>query len=93
MILAGILGLVAAMVGWKLSIHQPAPFVGYWYLVAAVVLIGAFAMVRRQAWQQAEPIWSPPTRRVAQAMLSAAGRRICPRLADGRGRQVTHRSR
>ena len=69
MILAGILGLVAAMAGWKLSIHQPTLFVGYWYLVAAVVLIGAFAMVRRQAWQQAEPIWSPPTRRVAQAML------------------------
>ena len=68
-IFAGILGLVAAMVGWELSIHQPALFVGYWYLVAAVGLIGAFALMRRQAWQQAEPFWSPPTRRVAQAML------------------------
>ena len=28
-------------------------------------------MVRRQAWQQSEPFWSPPTRRVAQAVMPA----------------------
>jgi hypothetical protein len=69
MIFAGILGLVAALVGWKLSIYQPSHFVGYWYCVGALGVIGAFVMVRRQAWQQSEPFWSPPTRRVAQAML------------------------
>jgi hypothetical protein len=69
MIFAGILGLVAAVVGWKLGITQPMAFVEYWYGVAAVGVIGAFLMVRRQAWQQSEPIWSPPTRRVAQAIL------------------------
>jgi hypothetical protein len=71
MIFAGALGLVAAAFGWKLGIIQPKAFVSYWYGVAAVGVIGAFMMVRRQAWQQAEPFWSPPTRRVAQAMLPA----------------------
>jgi hypothetical protein len=69
MIYAGILGLTAALAGWKLSISGPTLFVIYWYLVAAAALVGAFAMVRRQAWRQSEPVWSPPTRRVAQAML------------------------
>jgi len=69
MIFAGALGLSAAVLGWKLGIVQPKLFVGYWYGVAAVGVIGAFMMVRRQAWQQSEPFWSPPTRRVAQAVL------------------------
>src|SRR3974390_2283046 len=48
MIFAGALGLSAAVVGWKLGIIQPKLFVGYWYGVAAVGVIGAFMMVRRQ---------------------------------------------
>lgn len=68
---AGILGLVAAGIGYALSLSRPAFFVGYWFAVAALGLTGAFLLVRRQAWQQAEPFWSPPTRRVAQAMLPA----------------------
>jgi hypothetical protein len=71
MIFAGVLGSVAAYGGWKLKIDYAAYFVAYWYCVGAIGLIGAFLMVRRQAWQQAEPFWSPPTRRVAQAMLPA----------------------
>lgn len=66
---AGVLGLVAAVAGWKVGLKQPAAFIGYWFAVAAVGLTGAFLMVRRQAWQSAEPFWSPPTRRVAQAMV------------------------
>jgi hypothetical protein len=69
MIFAGLLGLVAAGAGWKFSISEPRWFVGYWFCVGVVALAGAFLMVRRQAWQQSEPFWSPPTRRVAQAML------------------------
>jgi hypothetical protein len=71
MIFAGALGMVAAVLGMKLGIVQPKLFVGYWYGVAALGVIGAFMMVRRQAWQQSEPFWSPPTRRVAQAVLPA----------------------
>jgi len=69
MILAGVLGLAAAVVGRGLSLSDPVRFVGYWYGVGVVSLLGAFLLVRRQAWQHAEPFWSPPTRRVALAML------------------------
>jgi len=68
---AGTLGLAAAALGYALSLSRPALFVGYWFAAAALGLTGALLMVRRQAWQQAEPFWSPPTRRVAQAMLPA----------------------
>jgi vacuolar-type H+-ATPase subunit I/STV1 len=34
-----------------------------------VAVIGAFLLVRRQALKERESFWSPPTRRVAQALL------------------------
>jgi len=39
--------------------------------VCLIVLAGAFFLVRRQALKNSENFWSPPTRRVAQAMLPA----------------------
>lgn len=70
---AGALGLAAAFLGRFLGVTQPQSFVAYWYGVAFVVILGAFLMVRRQAWQQSEPFWSPPTRRVALALLPSLG--------------------
>jgi hypothetical protein len=69
MICVGGIGMVAAVVGWYEALFRPAWFVGYWFFVGVAALTGAFLLVRRQAFQQAEPFWSPPTRRVAQAML------------------------
>lgn len=69
MIFAGLVGLGAAALGWALKISQPVSFVAYWYGVGLIGLCGAFLLMRRQAWKQAEPFWSPPTRRVAQAFL------------------------
>jgi hypothetical protein len=69
MIYVGTVGVLAALGGWSLRISSPTAFVGFWFCVGAIALTGAFLMVRRQAWQQAEAFWSPPTRRVAQAML------------------------
>jgi hypothetical protein len=69
MIFVGLAGLAAAGLGWALRISQPVSFVAYWYGVGLIGLGGAFVLVRRQAWKQAEPFWSPPTRRVAQAFL------------------------
>jgi hypothetical protein len=37
--------------------------------ISAVAIIGAFLLVRRQAIKDGEQLWSPPTRRVAQAMF------------------------
>ncbi len=71
MIYVGLLGLAAACAGYFLKMREAYHFILYWYGVGAVALTGAFLMVRRQAWQQSEPLWSPPTRRVAWAMLPA----------------------
>lgn len=71
MMSVGAVGVLAAAVGFGLQISSPASFIVYWYVVGALGLSGALLLVRRQAWQQQEPFWSPPTRRVAQAMLPA----------------------
>ncbi len=65
----GVVGIIAAAVGWSLAIDRLPVFVAYWFAVAALALTGALLLVRRQAFQQAEPFWSPPTRRVGQAVL------------------------
>ena len=69
MLLLGILGIVAALAGWLLGMSSPRAFVWYWIAVSGVGISGAYFMVRRQALRDAEPFWSPPTRRVTQAAL------------------------
>jgi hypothetical protein len=71
MIYAGVLGIVAAVVGCILRIQTPQTFIGYWAGVGIVALTGSFLLVRRQALKESGPFWSPPTRRVAQALLPA----------------------
>ena len=39
--------------------------------VAVICLAEAFLLIRRQALKEAEAFWSPPTRRVAQAISPA----------------------
>jgi hypothetical protein len=69
MTFCGVMGVAAGGLGWKLNIHSTRGFVGFWSAVAAAALLGALLLVRRQALKDAEPFWSPPTRRVAQAIL------------------------
>lgn len=69
MLLLGILGIVAASTGVLLSIESGIAFGVYWLLVSILGVSGAYLMVRRQALKDAEPFWSPPTRRVTQAVL------------------------
>src|SRR5512133_449370 len=69
MIFNGVIGLGGGIVGWTLKISSTRAFVAYWAVVALVALAGSFALVRRQALRDAEPFWSPPTRRVAQALV------------------------
>jgi len=61
-------GLTAGGVGWMTQCDSPRRFILYWFAVACAALAGAFVVVRRQALREHEPFWSPPTRRVAQAM-------------------------
>ena len=68
-IVAGILGILAAgltqMAGWTGKDH----FVVYWMSVAAITGAVVLMLMYRQAIKAGETFWSPPTRRVAQAML------------------------
>jgi hypothetical protein len=64
MIFNGIVGLAAAALGWSLRIDSPGGFVFFWGVVSLVAAGGSFLLVRRQALKEAEPFWSPPTRRV-----------------------------
>jgi hypothetical protein len=68
MIWAGALGICAAAAGCYWQIESSAGFIAYWMVVAVLVMVGAFVLVRRQAIKSAEPFWSPPTCRVAQAI-------------------------
>ena len=71
MILAGTTGIIGGLAGWQLELETNTAFVLLWLGVATVALIGALLLVRRQALKDSEPFWSPPTRRVCQALLPA----------------------
>ena len=69
MTFCGVVGIVAGIAGWQMKINSLRGFVLFWSAVAAAALLGSLLLVRRQALKDAEPFWSPPTRRVAQAMV------------------------
>jgi hypothetical protein len=79
--LAGALGLSAGIESWR-------AFVAWWLTAAFVAVAGAFAVARRQALQDNDRFWSPPTVRVTQAMvppLAAGFVFSLAMLADGFG--------
>jgi hypothetical protein len=67
----GVVGIAAAIAGWLAKVESLGAFALYWIVICLVVIAGAFLLVRRQALRTGEPFWSPPTRRVAQAMIPA----------------------
>lgn len=69
MIYNGVVGSVAAAVGWWWRIGPPQAFILYWAAMGVIGMAGSFFLVRRQALKDSEPFWSPPTRRVTQAFL------------------------
>jgi hypothetical protein len=69
MLAIGTLGVAAGLAGWFLHWSSTSSFAGYWCGVSAVGLCAAFLLVRRQALKDSDPFWSPPTRRVTQAMI------------------------
>ena len=69
MLLLGAVGVVAAIVGWSFRIESGRGFVGLWLAVSVLTVIGAYMLARRQALRDGELFWSPPTRRVTQALL------------------------
>lgn len=69
MLAAGIIGSLAAIGGISGRLESPKAFLSLWFGAAALTIIAALLLVRRQAIKDAEPFWSPPTRRVTQALV------------------------
>ena len=76
-ITVGVLGLAAAAFAQAVDWTEHNRFAAYWMGVAGVSMLSALLLIRRQALKGGEEFWSPPTRRVAQAMA--------PMLAVGLG--------
>jgi hypothetical protein len=68
MLFAGLIGALTAAMGLIFHLNLPRSFGVLWLGAAIVVVAGAFFIVRRQALKNNEAFWSPPTRRVAQAL-------------------------
>ena len=64
----GIVGISAGFLGWEFKINSDRTFLLFWLGVAAVALTGSFMLARRQAIKDSEPFWSPPTKRIAEAL-------------------------
>ncbi len=71
MTFAGLLGSAAAVTSYLLNIQSAHGFIYYWCGVCAVAVVGVLLVIRRQALKSAEPFWTPPTRRVVEAMCPA----------------------
>jgi hypothetical protein len=68
-LIAGAMGTLGAVAGWRWATESAVQFCVHWLVVAAVTLVACLLVTRRQALLAGEQFWSPPTRRVAQAML------------------------
>ena len=66
---AGVIGCLAALGGELLPGPGGPAFIGYWLVVALVVITACVLLMRTQALRAAEPFWTPPARRIASAML------------------------
>ncbi len=69
MIWCGVVGIIGGLVGWKMEINSDRGFVLFWAGAAVLALTRSFFLVRQQAMKDCEPFWSPPTRRVTQALI------------------------
>ena len=74
---AGWLGVFTALGGLVFHFDTLRAFGCLWLAAAVVAVVGAFLIARRQAIKQGEPFWSPPTRRVAQALAPPLTAGLC----------------
>lgn len=80
MLFAGTLGLVAAGIGLLFQLNSVRTFGLLWLGTAILAIAGAFFIARRQSLKDQERFWSPPTRRVAQALLPPLTAGLCVSL-------------
>jgi hypothetical protein len=68
MMLAGYLGIINAISGLVFHIDWYLSFYLIWTGAAVLAVLGSLFLARRQALRDKEAFWSPPTRRVVQAL-------------------------
>ncbi len=71
MLYVGSIGIIGAVVSRVFKIESNLHFIAFWLGVCFVAVSGVFLLVRREAVRSREPFWTPPTRRVAEAMSPA----------------------
>jgi hypothetical protein len=71
MTLVGLLGTGAAIASYFLQFKSHLSFIYFWVGVCATAMLSVLLLIRRQALKSSEPFWTPPTRRVVEAMLPA----------------------
>jgi hypothetical protein len=70
MLSVGVIGLASAAAGlFTHRFDSNRAFAGLWVATALLSLLAAYLLARREALKDAEPFWSPPTRRVTQALV------------------------
>ncbi len=77
MLFVGALGVAAAAAGLLFHLDSMRAFGLLWLGTAAAAVAGAFLIARRQALDAKESFWSPPTRRVALALLPPLAAGLC----------------
>jgi hypothetical protein len=77
MLLAGMIGIITAGIGICLHLNSIRSFGELWLGAAIIVVTGALFIARQQAIKATESFWSPPTRRIGQALLPALFAGFC----------------
>lgn len=71
MLMLGAVGIGAGVAGYFLPLAGSRRFAVYWLCVSVGALAASYLNMRREALRDHEPFWSPPTRRVTQALAPA----------------------
>ena len=68
-LICGISGLAGGVAGWQWHLDANKEFVWVWVITAVFALSCSTLLIRQQALRAAESFWSPPTRRITQALM------------------------
>jgi len=71
MLMLGGVGIAAGLIGYFVPIEGSRRFAAYWLCISIGALAASYLNMRREALREHEPFWSPPTRRVTQALAPA----------------------
>lgn len=71
MLMLGAVGIAAGIAGYFLPLTNSQSFAIYWLVISIGALAASYLNMRREALRDHEEFWSPPTRRVTQALAPA----------------------